>query len=567
MDGEATSQTVRVPGELRRMEQSNLRRLRQYRLILAIAAAAIVLSDAFGAAPDWLLAVLLPYCAYSAWVVSQTQRGLMEDELKRAHWFDAACYLTIITFSPDAANGLSLFLLFLVLLASFHRGVECGIRVAVACATAFVAIRVMHAWLAQNAELLTLSLWPSAMLLGGGIVVSRWSNSEFALRRHRAILNDLNSLANPCRGLELALCELAEMLRAYQHAESFIVVIGDGVSGRYLFCRAGAGRTAHSMRIKRINAEVAQSLLGSTPDVDLLFSRPRRFWQRTIAGAYDRVSLKPRPAERAELEQIANLLEADSFVAVAVHTRQRAVGRIYATSRRRRFLRTNVGVLQQVVSHAALVIENIELFDRLATELTMQERHTISRDLHDGTIQSYISLEMAVDALCRKVRRDMPITAADLDQLAKMTSHGVAELRGYVNALREKDVKTGSERVSVAVRREAENCSEFSEFNVRVEAHTDIRLDQPMLHEVRNLVREGLANIRRHTVAKHVMIYLREEDERLILQFVNDDEGNPGKEAGFLPRSLNERATQLGGRVDVELDDRRTSVSVAIPVW
>ena len=567
MNWEATSPTVEGPGDLRRMEQSNLRWLSKLRLVLSISAAAIVLTDAFGAAPDWLLSVLLPYCAYSAWVMARTHVGHIEDDVIHAHWFDAACYLTIIAFSADAADVLSLFLLFVVLLASFHSGVQRGIRVAVACATAYVGIRVVHVWLAQNVEVTTLSLWPIVMLLGGGIVVARWSNSEFALRRHLAILNDLNSLADPCRGLEWALCELAEMLRAYQHAEAFIVLIGDSVSGRYLFCRAGGGRRANSMRTKRVGREVAQSLLGTTPDVNLLFSRPRRFWQRTIAGAYDRVSLEPRPADRAELEQIANLLDADSFVAVTVHTKRRAVGRIFATSRRRRFLRTNLGVLQQLVGHAALVIENVELFDRLTTQVAMRERHKISRDLHDGAIQPYIALKMAVDALCRNLRRDMPITVADVDELAKMTSHGITELRRYVDALREESVNTDSAPVSLAVRQEAEEFGAFSKLDVRVEAHTDIRLDQTMLHEVRNLVREGLANIHRHTVAEQVIIHLREENERLILQFVNDNKGNSGRAANFLPRSLNERATQLGGQVDVEVDDRRTSVSVAIPVW
>lgn len=566
MEGKSATLGGAEQRELRRLEQAIACLLSKLRLLLAVSAVAMVLADTLGDAPNGLLVLLLPYCAYSAVAARRAKRGLVVEESSHAYWIDATCYLAVVGLSGDAASGFSIFLIFPVLAASFHWKMQRGIGIAIACATFVAAISVLHASLAEASGLSMPSPWPSAMLLGSGIVVAACSNSEFALRRRLAILNDLNTLAGSRRGVDWVVRELAEMLRAYQYADSVIVLVGDSVAGCYLFCRTDAGRTGHATRSERISAEVAQILLGKTPHVNLLFSRRRGFWQGTIADAYDRMSLEQCPAKLAELDQFAHLLEADSFVAMALWGKRRAIGRIIATSRHRRFVRSDLAAFQQVIGHATLVIENIELFNRLTAEVVSYERQKISRDLHDGTIQPYIGLKVAVEALRRKIPHDAHL-AAEIDDLVKMTNEGITELRRYVNTLGKKVKNTTAESLLVTVRREAEKFSLFSELSVEVVANTDARLNEPMLHEVRSLVREALANIRRHTSARHATINLREENGRVILQFVNFREPSTGAAEIFSPRSLNERASQLGGRVDVEqYDDGRTSVSVEIPM-
>ena len=97
-------------------------------------------------------------------------------------------------------------------------------------------------------------------------------------------------------------------------------------------------------------------------------------------------------------------------------------------------------------------------------------------------------------------------------------------------------------------------------------ADGDVHLKDALFEEVTNIVREGLANIRRHTSALRAVVNLRDLGDRLLVQFVNDA---PGRKVTrpFFPRSLNERARDLGGRVDVEYrEDGWTSVAVEIPV-
>jgi signal transduction histidine kinase len=138
-------------------------------------------------------------------------------------------------------------------------------------------------------------------------------------------------------------------------------------------------------------------------------------------GTYDRISLELRPSERAALEQLANLLETDSFITMPVYFGHRPIGRLYATSRRFRYVEPDLRFLQQVIGQAALVVENIQLLDRLASQVATQERQRISRDLHDGTIQPYIGL--LTEAL---PPGSDTLLAAEADDLARMAGEGIA---------------------------------------------------------------------------------------------------------------------------------------------
>jgi signal transduction histidine kinase len=61
--------------------------------------------------------------------------------------------------------------------------------------------------------------------------------------------------------------------------------------------------------------------------------------------------------------------------------------------------------------------------------VAFQERRRISRDLHDSAVQPYIGLKLGLEAMrCRFRRTEL---ARDLDELIKIASDGIGELRQY----------------------------------------------------------------------------------------------------------------------------------------
>ena len=113
-----------------------------------------------------------------------------------------------------------------------------------------------------------------------------------------------------------------------------------------------------------------------------------------------------------------------------------------------------------------------------------------------------------------------------------MAGEGIAELRRYVAGLREQGPRTARESLLVAVRRQAEKFTEF--YGIDVKAWQTASGVEAMFHEVMNIVREGLANIRRHTSAQR-LVNLRDEGARLVVEFINDRAPDPNAKQASSP--------------------------------
>jgi signal transduction histidine kinase len=539
--------------------------LGEARLGVAFAAMVMVLTDPSNPSFHAQLGVLLSYVAYAAVLMLWADGESAGTAWKHAHWVDAACYLLVVGLEGGITSTLFLFLLFPILVASLQAGLLRGVIVAFACVLSFAGIGAFRAWLDPALRLWDLSLWPIAVLLLMGLLAVRWGNAGFAVWRRLAFLNDLNALSNPRSTRYHATKMLAEMVRAHYRADACIAIVTDAQSDGYLLLDTSVERQNARIQGERISKELVEPLLGPSPELAIVYRR-RRLWQRTAAGAYDRATLDPRPADRAGLDQIANLLETDSFITMPVYCRYRPIGRLYVTSRRLRYVQSDLRFLQQIIAQAGPMIENFDLLDRLTSNVALQERRKISRDLHDGTIQPYIGLKMGLEALRRGIPDGTPL-AVEVDDLTRMAGEGITELRRYVAGLRKQGQKTNGESLAAAVRCQADKFTEFYGIPVQVVAEGDLELREPLLQEVMNIVREGLANIRRHTSAMRASVSLREQGDRLVVKFVNDAPRGAHACRAFVPRSLNERARELGGRVDVERrEDGWTSVAVEIPV-
>jgi signal transduction histidine kinase len=93
----------------------------------------------------------------------------------------------------------------------------------------------------------------------------------------------------------------------------------------------------------------------------------------------------------------------------------------------------------------------------------------------------------------------------------------------------------------------------------------ELKVSDRLIAEVVQVVREGLSNICKHTVAQRGSVKLRCAHGWLKIQIENEGTGTPA--ADFIPRSITERAAALGGRTQVNSGpDGGTSVYVEIPV-
>jgi signal transduction histidine kinase len=316
-----------------------------------------------------------------------------------------------------------------------------------------------------------------------------------------------------------------------------------------------------------MNEELVQPLLVVPPDRSVLYRRRSWFSGEPVCNAYDAATLHADSSfSCSAVAELAQLLEASSLVSLPLQSRNRTIGRLHIASGGLAYGRNDVEFLAHVAAQVGVMIENMQLVDRLTMEVANEERKRISRDLHDGTIQPYIGLKLALEALHRRVAEDA-VLVREVDDLIKMATDGISQLRHYVGHLKTTAQRNRLDSLVPAIRLQADKFSEYYGIATEVVAAGDVMISGALFEEVLYLVREALSNIRRHTRARAAQIHVDAADGKLTLRFSNETSHEATETAPFSPRSLSERAGELGGSLSVQSAlSGMTVVSSEIPV-
>ena len=531
-------------GELARIETAQARLISHARLGLSFVALSIVLLQPSRPELIIALAVLLLYGASNLFRWCRFKANGLRPKVQSLPWMDFLSYAIAIEASGGPASPLLTFILFPVAVVAFERGPTMGVRAAVTCAALFAGMSVFLESVAPDeVDVPVPAIVTSFLFLVGALLLALWGRAEVGLMRRLALLSDVTRLFGPCTSLGHTVSRLSQMLRSAFGAEQCLIVTPGGGNAtlnlRDLF------------RAQREGEPVASAEYGpGLPDAAM--------------AAEKLLSMGARDADRLVLAEIARLLEGKSYVSLPLKAQNRHVGRLVLVSRGRGFSRAEILCLVQTASHAALLIDNVRLVDELTSTVASDERKRISRDLHDGAIQPYIGLKLGLEAL-RRVAGEGRFTR-QLDELITMAGDGVEELRRYVRGLKGNAHVGEARSVLPAIRQQAEKFSKFYGIEAEVVADADIEMTDAMCGEIVNIVREGLANIRRHTSAEKATISLHAECGMLLLEFINDESTGRITPEDFLPRSIAERARELGGSVNVYCrEGGLTAVAVEIP--
>jgi signal transduction histidine kinase len=264
------------------------------------------------------------------------------------------------------------------------------------------------------------------------------------------------------------------------------------------------------------------------------------------------------------LGALADMLGLASMMSVPVGEGNACIGRIYVGSKKQRYSSRDMSLFWHSAKHAFSLLKGVQRAERLAKKVASQERRRISGDVRDTALQPYVGLKLGLEAMRRRFRRTE--FATDLDELIKIANDGIGELRQYVMGLKRREPRKQDISLLSSVRTQAQKFAEFYGIDTQVIAQADIAVNTSLQTDVMHIVREGLSNIFRHTRAKRATIKVRKARGRLILELINDKAHQAARKK-FYPRSIGERATQLGGRVSVRHGvGHRTVVAVELPL-
>jgi signal transduction histidine kinase len=146
-----------------------------------------------------------------------------------------------------------------------------------------------------------------------------------------------------------------------------------------------------------------------------------------------------------------------------------------------------------------------------------------------------------------------------------MVTDELATMREVVSGLRG-DPGKGGALLSSAVRRHAARCGQLFGIQVEVEIEQDMPVSRRLAGELFHMVAEGLSNIGRHTQSRWAWVSLNMQGNQLILKIRNKTDDGTNTSQTFTPRSLTERAADLGGSVEIQRGELQTTVTISVPI-
>jgi signal transduction histidine kinase len=238
-----------------------------------------------------------------------------------------------------------------------------------------------------------------------------------------------------------------------------------------------------------------------------------------------------------------------------LHIGSRSVGQLHIASPPvdaglRRYLTRQVSL----TLYAAQLSADLQTSRRRIVTAREEGQRRLRRDLHDGMGAALATMTLQADTVRELIERD-PQTATALQQaLIAQIQETMGDLRRIIDDLRPPALDDVG--LAGALRALVHSAApSATRFNLQLPAELPLL---PAASEVAiyRIAQEATTNIVRHAAADHATIDLRVHDDALQLTISDDGRGWPtDRRQGVGLQSMRERATELGGTVQLETSD------------
>jgi signal transduction histidine kinase len=223
-------------------------------------------------------------------------------------------------------------------------------------------------------------------------------------------------------------------------------------------------------------------------------------------------------------------------------------------------------------------LDRLHTYRRSRDLAIVEERIRVARDLHDGILQSLtgIRLELQHVAARRRDAAQLPAADARLGDLETAIATEQRELRRLIDDLRPS--VGGQPDPPLVDRLHALRSRIALEWSVPVSITVtppDLEVPAPFERALPFMVHEAIVNAVKHGRPSRVSVAIHGADG--VLRITVDDDGQGFAFTGIRghaeltasnvgPRSLRERVTALGGRIEVESHAAGARVELSIPL-
>lgn len=267
--------------------------------------------------------------------------------------------------------------------------------------------------------------------------------------------------------------------------------------------------------------------------------------------------------------------EMHSFLGVPVRVSGLTVGNFYLTEKREapEFSDADQELVEMFARHAGIAIQNARLHQDVQKLAIVDERLRISRDLHDGIIQSIYGVSLSLEDVLELIKTSPTEAEARVDRAIDRLHTAIADIRGFITGLGSGMGEASGLRAELEAM--AADLLDGTGIDVAVDvrgaSELEVRVPPEANHEVLQIAREAVSNVARHSHARHVTLSLVVEDDEAILRVEDDGIGfDPGQRQGsghFGLANLRDRASGVGGSLSISSKpEKGTRIIVQLPL-
>jgi signal transduction histidine kinase len=219
-------------------------------------------------------------------------------------------------------------------------------------------------------------------------------------------------------------------------------------------------------------------------------------------------------------------------------------------------------------------LDQLNLVEMMREGAANEERLRLSRDLHDGLLQSLGGLALHVRGARRAAAGDLRAAEERLDLVVEQLIEAQRALREFIEGLRP-ELLQRRESLSARLIRVAHSIE--LQWNVTIELQASPEVDAlpvRLADDVVALVAEALTNAARHAGATRIRGAAAVEGDVVRIDVDDNGRGFPFQgryelaqlvASGHAPWSLRERVTALGGELAIDSSPRGARVEIRLP--
>lgn len=236
-------------------------------------------------------------------------------------------------------------------------------------------------------------------------------------------------------------------------------------------------------------------------------------------------------------------------------------------------------ILAEIIG--AQMMTSVDLFyilKRLKQVATISERIRLSRDLHDGVLQSLTTAGLQLRVASQMLDTDPASAREHITNVQNLIMQEQRDLRSFIETM--KAGPQGEIEGDFPLTRLLEELSQSIErqWNLHVELNMD-ELQEP-LHpslgrEIYQLIREGMINAACHAQASVLQVAVQADEEHVHITVSDNGHGFPFRgryndatlaSSGLGPSSIKSRISSLGGSLKIESSEAGARLELTVPI-